>query len=110
MKKLAFSLVSIAILMLALIGVNNHIVAKGINPKESIKKQSKPVFGTGKVYSISESIRHYHTSAVIIPEKNDPIEMAYQFFELNRGHFPMKNVREEFRFMGRTERMLTFKQ
>ncbi|OGC87777.1 MAG: hypothetical protein A2142_08930 [candidate division Zixibacteria bacterium RBG_16_48_11] len=110
MTRFAFSLTSIVVLILALISVDNDIVAKGINPKDRIKEQDKSVFGTGKVYTISESVKYYHTSAVIIPEKNDPIDMAYQFFELNRGHFPMKNVREEFRFTGRAERKLTFKQ
>ncbi len=110
MTRSTLSLASVAVSMLVLIGVDNHIAAMGINPKDSIKKQSSSVFGTGKVYTISESIKSYHTSAIIIPEKNEPIEMVYQFFEQNRRDFPMKNVREEFRFMDRTERKLTFKQ
>src|SRR5574341_121661 len=110
MTRKTLSLASILSLILISISANSHIEAMGINPKESIKKQGKTVFGTGKVYTISESIKSYHTSAIIIPEKNEPIEMVYQFFEQNRRDFPMENVREELRFMDSTESRLTFKQ
>jgi hypothetical protein len=110
MRRLVFLLGLEIFLVLVLAIADSQLNAMGINPRDSLKKQSKSACGTGKIYSISETIRYYHTSAVIIPEKADPLEMAYRFFELNRGYFPMKNVRRELVMAEKEADRLKFKQ
>jgi len=56
-------------------------------------QQSQSVSGTGKVLDITH--RYVNTGGYKEPEKGDPLEMAYQFLELNREKFHITNPRQE---------------
>lgn len=99
-----------AILVIVLALANSQVQAMGTNPKHRLEEENKLAFGVGDVHRVFEVYRFYHTSTVIFPEKADPAEMSYQFFELNRGHFPMKNVRKELVLTERNSNKLIFKQ
>lgn len=54
--------------------------------------KSQSTTGTAKKHTFSGVL---YMEGYKMPEKSSPVEMAYQFFELNKDHYRMINPREE---------------
>lgn len=68
-------------------------------------QQDQTVAGTGKVLDISH--RYVNTGKYKEPKQGDPVEMAYEFFELNRQEFHMGDPRKELVYQGTRGSKLT---
>jgi len=60
------------------------------------QNQDSAFVGIGKVHSFSGSV---NTGRFNMPEKDEPVKMAYEFFELNRERFHISNPREELAYV-----------
>jgi Zn-dependent metalloprotease len=105
MKKLSFLLVLFIVLILGLLFAASRDERTETKPEKSGTEQSQSVSGRGKLLHIPG--RFVNTDGFKQPKTGDPVEMAYEFFELNQEEFHITNPREELVYKGTTESKLT---
>ena len=90
MKKLALLLGLFIVLAIVIVVVNGQDQREGFSTNKSGTEQNPS--GTAKTHSLRGDL---YMSGYQMPEKTEPAEMAYRFFELNRESYHMTNPRED---------------
>ena len=90
MRRLTYFIVSIIALTVILAASSDN--TDDATSPESSTEQTQSASGTAKIFSFSGTV---NSGAFVIPDKGDPLEAAYQFFELNKKYYHLDNPRHQ---------------